>query len=65
MSLLRSLIHHCLPGIRGATAIGLLVTDIRIFILVTKLETQIVDNIADILDNVSALGQVALNSLAT
>lgn len=38
-------------------------TDIRIFVLIAELETQVVDNVSDVLNDVSALGQVTLNSL--
>lgn len=52
------------PGVGGAAAIGLLVTDVGVLILVTKLEAQVVDNVAAVLDDISALCQVAGGSLA-
>lgn len=53
-----------LPGVGGAATVRPLAANIGILILIAKLESQVVDNVADALDDISALGQVALGSLA-
>lgn len=53
-----------IPGIGGTATVRSLVADVRVFVLVTKLESQVIDNVAGVIDNVSALSQVALDGLA-
>lgn len=53
-----------IPGVGGAATVGPLAANIGVLILVAKLESQIVDDVANALDDVGALGQVALGSLA-
>lgn len=38
--------------------------NVRVLILITELKAQVVDDVADVLNNVGALRQVALGSLA-
>lgn len=51
-----------LPGVGGATTVRTLAANVGVLILVAKLEAKVVDDIADALDDISALGQVALGS---
>lgn len=53
-----------LPSVGGATTIGLVVADVGIVVLVTELEAQVVDDVADTIEDVGALGQITLSSQA-
>jgi hypothetical protein len=55
-----------LPSVRGATTrIGIgLATDVGVLILVAKVETEVVDDVACVLDNVGTLLEVARGSIA-
>lgn len=49
-----------LPGVRGATTVRTLAANVGVLVLVAKLKAKIIDDISDALDDISALGQVAL-----
>lgn len=51
-----------IPSVGGPPAVGLLVADVGVLVLVAELEAQVVDHVADAIEDVSALGKVALSS---